>query len=124
MSTTPPTTSLPSFSSTLRRKAGPIWTVPRVPTEIGVPVLRWGATDGGYLGHDRHTVELVADEPVLDRAQLTEILAITFDCVPEDLADRRGVGGQIGSDSRRQERRGDRELFQDALAGEVVIGVI
>ena len=138
ISTTPPTASLPSFSSTLRRKAGPTCTAPSMPTLIGVPMPRRDddrianvievldpadradqvlgvslvddpaadrrvgpgdrrihfaqadavgpelargrdrsdisrrTADAGDLGHARHAGELVADEPVLDRPQLTQ----------------------------------------------------
>ena len=37
ISTTPPTTSLPSFSNTPRRNPGPSWTVATVLTYTGVP---------------------------------------------------------------------------------------
>ena len=94
-----------------------------VRVEVDLVLLR-GAADGGDLGDARHAVELVADVPVLERPQLAEVLAPPLDGVPEDLADGRGVGGEVGDHALRQERRGDRELFEDALAGEVVVGLV
>ncbi len=70
-------------------------------------VLPGGAADAGHLGHTGHAVELVADEPVLDRPQLAEVAAVPLDGIPEDLPQRRGVGGEVRRHPRGQERRGD-----------------
>ena len=66
-----------------------------VGVEVDLVLLR-RAPDAGHLGHARHAVELIADEPVLDRSQLAVILAATLNGVPKDLTDGRGVRGEIG----------------------------
>src|SRR5213593_1994638 len=65
-------------------------------------VLADRAPHTGHLGHAGHRVELIADVPVLDRTQLAERLALTFDRVPEDVSYPRGVGPQRRHDPRRQ----------------------
>src|SRR6185369_1217486 len=45
------------------------------------------AAYGGYLGHPLDGVELVAHEPVLQGAQLLQVVPFAFDGVPEDMTD-------------------------------------
>ena len=86
----------------------------RVRVDIDL-ILARGPADRGDFRHAGDGVELVADVPILYRAKLTQVLALPFDRVPEDLAEGRRVGGHVRSDTRREERRGDRELLLDSL---------
>ena len=61
-------------------------------------VLLHVATDTRDFGHTLHRIQLIADEPVLQRAQVAQIHLIAFERVPEDLTHTRCV---------RTERRHD-----------------
>ena len=87
-------------------------------------VLDGKTADGGHLGHAGDRVELVAHVPVLNGPQPAQVLPFALDRVPENLAQGRGVGSQVGHDARRQERAGQGEPLQHALAGEVEVDVV
>src|SRR5213596_1266245 len=55
-------------------------------------VLAHGSADAGHLGHAGHRVELVADEPVLQRTEVAERRALALNGVPEDMAHSCGIG--------------------------------
>src|SRR5262249_38236288 len=48
-------------------------------------VLPDDASDAGDLRHSGDAIELVADEPVLDRTEIAKRLALALDRVPEDV---------------------------------------
>src|SRR4029453_5133318 len=54
-------------------------------------VLADHAPDARHLRHAGDGIELVADEPVLERAQLAQGLALAFDRVPEDMSHTGGI---------------------------------
>src|SRR5271166_1111314 len=85
-------------------------------------VFLGSAADGGDFRHTRHAVELVAYIPVLNGTELAQVPAVPLDRVPEDLADSRGVGGEVGNHTRGKERGGDRQPLEHAGASEVVVG--
>ena len=57
--------------------------------------------DAGDLGHPRHGRQPGLDDPILDRAQASQVLAVALDRVPEDLAGRRRVRTEAGRHSLR-----------------------
>ena len=63
--------------------------------------------DRGHFGHARHGVELVADEPVLKRAQFAQRVRRAFDRVPEDVADAGRIRSERGRHARRQRLRNE-----------------
>jgi len=78
----------------------------------------------GHLSHARHRVQLVADVPVLDRAEPAQVVALALDRVPEDLPQRGGVLGQVGHNARGQERAGQGQPLQYPLAREVEVDLV
>src|SRR5262249_20180088 len=50
-------------------------------------VLPDEAADAGDFGHTRHGVELITDEPILDRSEFAQRLSLALDGVPEDVSD-------------------------------------
>ena len=87
-------------------------------------VLAHHAADARHLGHARHGVELVADEPVLDRAQIPQRVAPALDGVPEDVADARRVRPERRHDARGQRLREQVEPLEHARAREVEVDVV
>jgi hypothetical protein len=75
-------------------------------------VLPHGAADAGHLRHARHRVELVADEPVLQRAQLAQRLAAALDGVPVDVADAGRVRAERRHHAGRQGLAEELEAFE------------
>ena len=82
------------------------------------------AADGADLGHARHGVDLGADVVFLQGPAAARRQVAALDGVPEDLADGRGVGGQVGHDPFGQEGAGQGQPLQHALAGEVEVDVV
>jgi len=60
------------------------------------------AADGGHLGHPLDGVELVAHEPVLQGAQLLQVIALALDGIPEHMADTGAVRPQGRDHAGRQ----------------------
>ena len=94
-------------------------------------VLADEAADTADLGHVRHGIELVADEPVLQRAQLRKIvpafrclLGVDGQIVLVDPAQAGGVGAEFRFDAVREVVAEIAQAFQDARAGEVVVNVL
>src|SRR5262249_19437958 len=73
------------------------------PVRIDVDlVLAHGAADAGHLGDAGHGVQLIADEPVLDRAKVAEGMALALDGVPEHVPDAGGIRAERGNDPGRE----------------------
>jgi hypothetical protein len=87
-------------------------------------VLAHHTAHGRHLGHPRHRIELVADEPVLERAQLLKGLPRPLHRVPEDVPDSRGVRAQGGHDARGQALGQQVEAFEHARARKVEVDPI
>src|SRR2546425_9641149 len=68
-------------------------------------VLAHRAADARDLGHARHRVQLVADEPVLERPEVAKRDSLALHRVPEDVADPRRVGTERRHDATRQRFR-------------------
>ena len=77
--------------------------------------------DARHLGHARHGVELIADKPVLERAQVAQRVARPFHGVPEDVPHPRGIRAEGRHDPRRQRFIQQIEPFQDPRAREVEV---
>ena len=85
------------------------------------------AADDGHVGDARRGVQLRGDVELVERpqpARIDRMLGARLDRVPEDLPERRGVGGQVGHDARRQKCVGLGQLLGHALAGEVEVDVV
>jgi hypothetical protein len=54
-------------------------------------ILSDSPSDTGHLGDARHGIELIADVPVLERAQVPECVARPFHGIPEDMSYPCGV---------------------------------
>src|SRR5207244_5455442 len=65
-------------------------------------ILAYGAADARDLGHAGHRVELVADEPVLERPEITQRHSLALDRVPEDVSDSRRIRAERRHDACRQ----------------------
>ena len=87
-------------------------------------VLAHEAADRSHLRDPGNRVELIADEEVLERPQLAEILAVGVQRVPEDLTDRRGVGAEDRNDTARHLRLDQIHALEDPLAREVEVGSV
>jgi hypothetical protein len=85
-------------------------------------VLAHHAAHAGDLGHAGYRVELIADEPILNRAQIAEGVARALDRVPEDVADARGVGAEGRHHARRQGFGEQLQALEHARACEVEVG--
>src|ERR1039457_503243 len=75
------------------------------------------AADGGHLGHPLNRVELIAYEPVLQGAQLFQVITLALDGVPEDMPHSGAVGTKGRDHSRRQQRGGVVQAFQNTRPG-------
>jgi hypothetical protein len=84
-------------------------------------VLADHAPDARHLGHAGNGVELVADEPVLERAQLAQGVALALDRVPEDMPHAGGVRAEGRHHPRRQALAEEIQPLQHAGAGEVEV---
>ena len=84
-------------------------------------ILPDDAPDARHLGDAWHGVELIADEPVLERPQVPERVALPLDRVPEDVADAGGVRAERRHDARRQRLRDQVQPLQHPRAGEVEV---
>ena len=65
-------------------------------------VLPHRAPDAGDFGDAGHRVELVADEPILERSQISQRVALAFDGVPEHVTDAGRIGPERRDDTGRQ----------------------
>ena len=82
------------------------------------------AADRSHIGNAGGGVQLRGDVELIEGPQprrVDRVRGARLDGVPEDLSEGRGVGGQIGEDSRREERPRLGQLFGDALAGEIEV---
>ena len=61
------------------------------------------SADGGDFGHPLDGVELVAHEPVLQGAQLLQVIPLPLDGVPEDMADAGAVRTKSRDHAGRQQ---------------------
>ncbi len=79
-----------------------------------------------HLGNIRHGFELIAQEPVLQRTQLAEIVlsAAINQRVFVNPAQPRGIGTEGGRDARRQTIAGLAQVLQHARTGPVQIGAV
>ena len=84
-------------------------------------ILPHRSPDAGHFGHARHGVELIADKPVLERAQVAEGISRPFHGVPEDVPHPRGIRAEGRHDPRRQRFIQEIEPFEDPRAREVNI---
>ena len=82
------------------------------------------AADRGDLGDAGDGVELVADEPVLERAQLAQRLRRALDRVPEDVPDAGGVRAERRRHARGQALGDEAHALEDARPREVQIDVV
>ena len=87
-------------------------------------VLAHGSADAGHLGHAGHRVELVADEPVLQRPEVAEGRALALNGVPEDMAHACGIRAERGDHAARQRLREQVQPLEHARACEVEIDVV
>ncbi len=97
------------------------------PQLVGVDVdliLLDEAAGAGHLGDSLDGLQLVADIPVLKRPQLTGIGAGSFQRIPVNLPQGRGIRPEHRHDARRQLRRGDVHPLQHPRAGPVVIDFV
>ena len=67
-------------------------------------IFTYHSSDGGNLGHPGDSIELVAHEPVLQRAQLFKIIPFALDGVPEDMPHAGAVRTQGRNYAGRQQR--------------------
>ena len=79
------------------------------------------AADGGDFRDAGNRVQLIADEPILQRAQIAQVVAFAFDCVPEDLTYTGRVGTKRRSDAFRQLSACEVQPLSDASASPVQI---
>ena len=84
-------------------------------------VLPNDAADAGHLRDAGHGIELVADEPVLERAQLLQRVALALHRVPEDVADPGGVRPERRHHPRRQRLGKEIQALEHTRAGEVEV---
>ena len=82
------------------------------------------AANARDLGNAGHGIELVPDEPVLQRAQLAQVMSRSFDGVPEHVPNPGSIWSQRGNDARRHLLAYQVEPLQHASAGEVEIDVV
>src|SRR5207244_7098167 len=68
-------------------------------------------------------VELVADEPVLERPEVAKRDSLALDRVPEDVADPRRVRAERWHDTRRQRLREQVESLEDTGPREVEVDI-
>ena len=95
------------------------------PVRIDVDlVLLDVAADRRDFGDARHGVELVADEPVLQRAQVAQRQRRALDRVPEDVADAGRVGPERRRDAGGQRLRDQAHALEHARAREVEVDVV
>jgi hypothetical protein len=77
-------------------------------------VLLYVSTDGRDFGDPRNGIQLVADEPVLQGAKLTQGMVRAFERVPEDMADARRVWTKRGHGRIGQQPGDQIEAFEDS----------
>ena len=95
------------------------------PVRVDVDLVLANQTaDAGDLRHARHRVELIADEPILDRPQIAQRVSPALDGVPEDMADARGIGPERRHRARRERFGQQVQAFEHARAREVEIDVV
>ena len=84
------------------------------------------AADGGDFGHAVHRLQRIAQIPVLDRAQLREIVlaGLVHQRVFVDPADTGGIRPELGRDAGRQAVGGVVEVFEHAGARPVHVGAV
>ena len=87
-------------------------------------VLLREAADAGDLGHAGRLGDLVAGEPVLDRAQLGERFLRALDDILIDPADAGGVGTERRRHAGRQVLLGEVQVFEHAAARPVDVGAV
>ena len=80
--------------------------------------------DGSHLGHAVHAGQFVAQEPVLDGAQLGQIVPVALQGVGVDPAHPGGVRPQARGDAGGQPAGDEIEVFEHAAAGPVHVGAV
>ena len=85
-------------------------------------ILPHQSTHARHLGDSWHRVELVADVPVLEGAQVAEGMALPLHGVPEDVPDPGRVGAEGRHHPRRQRLRHEVQPLEDTRAREVEVG--
>jgi hypothetical protein len=87
-------------------------------------VLLDEAADAGHLGHARRLGQLVADEPVLQRAQFRQRCVLGQHHVLVHPADTGGVWPQLRRDTARQAAGGEVQVLQHPRARPVDVGAV
>ena len=87
-------------------------------------VLLDRTTDRSHLRNSGHCIELVANEPVLERPQFAERQRRALDRVPEDMAHAGGIGAQGWRDAGRERFRDEAHSLQHARPCEVQVDLI
>jgi hypothetical protein len=82
------------------------------------------SADGGHLGHPRHAGQFVAQKPVLDGAQLRQVVAVALQGVFVDPADTGGIRTQGGVTPLGQAAGNEIQVFQHTAAGPVKVGAV
>ena len=87
-------------------------------------VLADHASDASDLRHALDGVELVADEPVLDGAEIAKRVALALDRVPEDVAHAGRIGTQRRYGARGQRFAQELQSLEHPRAREVEVDVV
>ena len=82
------------------------------------------AADAGDLGDPVDRGQLVAQVPVLDRAQLLQVVVVALQHVFIDPADPGGIGAEAGRHPLGQLAGGIVEVFENPRTGPVEIGAV
>ncbi len=81
-------------------------------------------TNRRHLGDTFNRSQFIAQEPVLDGAQLLQIVLITFQNILIDPTDACSIGSKAGRHTLRQFAGSIIQIFEDARAGPVEIGAV
>ena len=82
------------------------------------------AADRRDFGHARDGIELIANEPVLQAAQVAQRQRGTLERVPEDVSNARGVRAKCRRDAGWQRLGDEAHALEDAGAREVQVDVV
>src|SRR4029434_5077550 len=87
-------------------------------------VLLYMSADGRDFGDTRNSIQLVADEPVLQRPQIAQRVVVAFDGVPKDVADAGRIGSKRRECAFRHLSGNEAQTFQDTTAREGLVAVV
>ena len=87
-------------------------------------ILLHVAADGGDFGDARHRVQLIADEPVLQRAQVAKGKPIAVNGVPEHVANACRVGPEYRHRAFRHLAAEQAQTLEHAAAREILIDLV